>query len=137
MRSAKFNLSASPARSFVRAQLSRLSNRFAALSSGRQPIELATTFLLLILACAFALASPSSNGFETLATLCAFLLIARSAMPLFGFVNEVRVKFAEASAPLDRMQELFHDNDKAFVVSGPDKFFALKESIECSQLDFG
>jgi ABC-type multidrug transport system fused ATPase/permease subunit len=68
--------------------------------------------------------------------MCAFLVVAKRAVPLLGFATTLRVGLAQARPPLERLAAVFDDNDKCFVQSGPREFHGLRHGIEFRNLWF-
>jgi subfamily B ATP-binding cassette protein MsbA len=100
------------------------------------PLKTAIVFASLgamTLAAAFF---ADSDHTAELSTFCAFLLIARQTVPMFGVIDRLRTSLAEAAPRLERLAEVFEDDDKFFVQSGPQEFTGMHQAIEMHDLDY-
>jgi ABC-type multidrug transport system fused ATPase/permease subunit len=84
-----------------------------------------------------AVALARSDRTVELSVMCAFLLLVRRAAPLLGFATNLRLRISQAQPSLERLAEVFDDNDKFFVTSGQREFPGLRHGIEIRDLTFG
>lgn len=98
----------------------------------QQVILLLALFVMSVVAVGFA----DSDHTAELATFCAFLLIARQTMPMFGTLNNLRGRLAALRPRIEYLAGVFSDHDKFFVVSGSREFSGLQRGIELRDLHF-
>jgi subfamily B ATP-binding cassette protein MsbA len=106
----------------------------AALVAGPLQQMVALTALLIIVVIAVALARTDRT--VELSVMCAFLLVVRRAVPTLGFVTNLRLRLSQAQPSLRRLAEVFDDDGKCFVSSGPREFQGLRQGIEFRNLSF-
>jgi subfamily B ATP-binding cassette protein MsbA len=98
----------------------------------QQTVMLGTLFIVVLAAVAFTRTDRATE----LGALCAFLLIARRAMPMLWLVTDLRVGLADAWPQLARLAAVFDDRDKFFVGGGRREFRGLQVSLEVRDLSF-
>ena len=106
----------------------------AALLAG--PLQQMFTLTALLIVVVGAVALARTDRTVELSVMCAFLLLVRRAVPLLGFATTLRLRLSQAQPSLERLAEVFDDNDKAFVTSGPREFQGLRHGIEFRDLSF-
>ena len=80
--------------------------------------------------------ATAEQGTTELVRFCAFLIVARRALPAFEALSEVRTKWAEAQPDLDKLSEALVDEDKGLVPEGAESMPALEQGIELRALSF-
>lgn len=98
----------------------------------QQTVSLCTLLVVILVAVAFM----RSDGMAELGALCAFLLIARRAMPTLWLITDLRIGLADAWPQLSRLVALFDDDDKCFVRGGTREFSGLRVGLEVRNLSF-
>jgi ABC-type multidrug transport system fused ATPase/permease subunit len=117
-------------------RLRRLDVRHRVWSSGPEQLQ---QFLLLVGLGGTALAAvlfTASDDTAEMSTFCAYLVIARQTMPLFGALSTLRTQMAFQGPKLDRLAELFDDRGKFFVIEGPREFRQLEQGLEIRDLTY-
>ena len=107
----------------------------AALLAG--PLQQMFTLTALLIVVVGAVALARSDRTVELSVMCAFLLLVRRAAPLLGFATTLRLRVSQAQPSLERLADVFDDNDKFFVSSGSREFHGLRQGIELRNLSFG
>lgn len=100
------------------------------------PLQQTTTLAAVALAMGIGVALTTTDNTSSLSAICAFLLVARRAVPMIGIATSVRIGFATARPQLDRLVEIFDDQNKFFVEHGRREFAGLHQAIEFRKVYF-
>lgn len=101
------------------------------------PLQQMITLTALLIVVVVAVALTRSDRTVELSVMCAFLLVVRRAVPTLGFATTLRLRLSQAQPSLERLAEVFDDQDKFFVASGSREFQGLRHGIEFRNLSFG
>jgi subfamily B ATP-binding cassette protein MsbA len=100
------------------------------------PLQQMFTLAALLIVVVAAVAFARTDRTVELSVMCAFLLVVRRAVPTLGFATNLRLRFSQARPSLERLAEVFDDQDKFFVTSGSREFQGLRDGIEFRDLSF-
>jgi ATP-binding cassette, subfamily B, bacterial MsbA len=114
----------------------RLTFARQAISGVAGPLQQTMVLCTLLVVVLVAVAFMRSDGMAELGALCAFLVVARRAMPTLWLVTDLRVGLADAWPQLSRLVALFDDDDKCFVRGGTREFAGLRVGLEVRDVDF-
>ncbi|MEQ8272260.1 MAG: ABC transporter ATP-binding protein [Deltaproteobacteria bacterium] len=100
------------------------------------PLQKAIGFAALFALAGFAVWQADSGGTQELSRFCAFLLVARRALPTFEAFGQFRVALADVRPQLVRLADVLTDDDKGLVASGSEPMGPLTDAIEFRGLKF-
>ncbi len=108
----------------------------SALAGSVGPLGEALLLLALLGTTVAAVALTATEATTTLASLCAFLLIARQGVPLLGVFGRARAEAARLEPAVEQLRAVFDDAGKPFVTGGPREFTGVRRGIEIANLHF-